>query len=38
MMYSNDPTKSRTQRQLVLPEVVHNPNRAPVPRARSSRR
>ena len=32
MMYSNDPTKSRTQRQLVLPEVVHNPNGAPVRR------
>ena len=32
MMVSNDPTKSRTQRQLVLPEVVHNPNGAPVRR------
>ena len=32
MMYSNDPTKSRTQRQLVLPEVVHNPDGAPVRR------
>ena len=33
MMYSNDPTKSRTQRQLVLPERVHNPDGAPVRRA-----
>ena len=32
MMYSNDPTKSRTQRQLALPERVHNPDGAPVRR------